>query len=122
MVAAIPLPMSVALPFSHYDFSSCLDSGRLSLRRNILALHLNSENGIAFVFHTAIDRGLAVELQESYMIEEESEATLRVALLIVDTRSATQANLAHGRKGAFSAFAKTLAGLGYRAAASCNTK
>jgi hypothetical protein len=58
------------------------------------------------------------ELQELYTIEEESEATLRVALLIIETWSVAQANLAHGEKGAFSAFSKALAGLAYRAAAS----
>ena len=88
MEVAILLHVSLALPFPHYDFSSCLDSVRPSLRRNVLALHFNSGNGIAFIFHTAIRGGLAVELQEPYTIEEESEATLRVALLIVDNRCA----------------------------------
>jgi hypothetical protein len=59
-----------------------------------------------------------LELQELYAIEEEAEATLRVALLIVDSWSAAQANLAHGEKGAITAFAKTLAQLAYRSAAS----
>jgi len=88
MEVAIRLHVSLALPFPHYDFSSCLDSGRPRLRRNVLALHFNSGNGIAFIFHTAIRGGLAVELQEPFTIEEESEATLRVALLIVDNRCA----------------------------------
>jgi hypothetical protein len=56
------------------------------------------------------------ELQELYAIEEEAESTLRVGLLIVDTWSLAQANLAHGERGSFSAFTKVLAGLAYRAA------
>lgn len=57
------------------------------------------------------------ELQELYLIEDESDATLRIVLLIIENWDKAQAQLAAGEKGAFSAFTSTLMKAMYRAAA-----
>ena len=58
------------------------------------------------------------ELQELYVIEENSEAMLRLALLIIESWESAQAHLAAGEKGAFAAFTSSLMKVVYRAAAS----
>ena len=56
------------------------------------------------------------ELQELYQIEDQSEATLRVALLIIENWEKAQRQLARGEKGAFSEFTSSLMKVVYRRA------
>ncbi len=54
------------------------------------------------------------ELQELYDIEDETEATLRVALLVLQNWERSQQQLARGEKGAFSALTSSLLQVIYR--------
>ena len=58
------------------------------------------------------------ELEELYLVEDQSEATLRLILLVIENWDKAQSQLAAGEKGAFSAFTATLMKAVYRAAAS----
>jgi len=58
------------------------------------------------------------ELQELYVIEEDSEAMLRLALLIIENWDNAQAQLVAGEKGAFSKLTSSLMGVAYKAAGS----
>ena len=57
------------------------------------------------------------EVLELYQIEDDSKATLRVILLIIDNWEKALAQLANGEKGAFSAFTSSLMTVMYSAAA-----